>query len=112
MLDIGFEVRKGILFIRLKGDLTEQTSFKLKKEITDMIEDIGITNVVFNLSNVTCIDNVGIEKLKENFIICERNHGQAYICIDNKRIKNIFLESYSYENIIDNELNAFVKIII
>lgn len=112
MLDIGFEVRKGILFVRLKGDLTEQTSFKLKREITDMIEDNGITNVVFNISNVNCIDDVGIQKLKENFIVCEKNHGHAYICINNKKIKNIFLESYSDKNIIDNELKAFTKIIV
>lgn len=49
MLDINYEIRKGILFIRLGGVLNKNTVSKLQNEVTDMIKDNGIRNVVFNL---------------------------------------------------------------
>lgn len=113
MLNISYEFRKGILFIRLNGELTETTSSQLKNEITDMLEDNGITNVVFNISNLFFIDMVGINNLIDNFEICKKNHGIALLCGANTKIKDMF-QSYKEfkENIIDEELNAFGKIVI
>lgn len=113
MLNISYEFRKGILFIRLNGELTKTTSLQLKNEITDMLEDNGITNVVFNISNLGSIDIVGINNLIDNFEICKRNQGIALLCGANTRIKTIF-QNYKElrENMIDEELNAFRKIVI
>lgn len=114
MLEISYEFRKGILFIRLNGELTGITSEKLKKEITDMIEDNGITNVVFNITSLSLVDEVGIQSLEENFKICKKNHGNALLCGINKEIKKILLKSIWFDKtiFIDNELNAFYKIMI
>ena len=67
MLDIDIEFRKGIVFIRLSGILNKTTVSKLNDEVTDMIRDNGIRNVIFNISEVTYIDIKGINTLFYNY---------------------------------------------
>lgn len=109
MLDINFEFRKGVLFIRLSGTLDRTTVSKLKNEVTDMIKDNGIRNVVFNLSNLESIDMRGINNLLYNYELCRNNKGRTLICgIDNPlvrhRINNTRLLRYMMEA--SNELSA------
>ena len=113
MLSISYEFRRGILFIRLIGELTKDTSWKLKHEITDMIKDNGITNVVFNLSKIIYIDDTGVNNFLENFTLCKKNNGSALLCGVNNNIKMAFRNNkYSMDKIIDDELSAFGKIVI
>ena len=89
MLDINFEFRKGVLFIRLIGKLDRNTVSKLKTEVTDMIKDNGIRNVVFNLSSLESIDMKGINSLLYNYELCRNNKGRTLICgIDNPLVKH------------------------
>ena len=113
MLDISYEFRKGILFVRLCGELTKKTSYKLQKEITDMIRDNGITNVVFNISKLISIDEVGVNNLYNNLELCYKNCGKVLFCKPNKEIE-LFLEEYKFvtSSFIDDELCAFQKITI
>lgn len=113
MLTINYEFRKGILFVRLCGELSKSTSNKLKKEITEMLEDNGISNVVFNISNLLYIDEIGIDNLYYNYLICKKNRGNMLICCPSSRIKNdIIKNKFNNFKFIENELNAFEKIII
>lgn len=112
MLDINYEFRKGILFIRLFGELTRDTSFKLKREITDMIEDNGITNVVFNITKLSFIDDFGINDLLKNLEICKSNNGVGLLCGINKHVNLIHCDKILQTTIIDDELSAFNKIIV
>ncbi len=110
MLDINYEIRKGILFIRLSGVLNKNTVSKLQNEITDMIKDNGIKNVVFNLKELESIDIKGINNLLYNYEICHNNKGKSLICgIDNSlvrhRINNTRLLKYMVET--SDELSAF-----
>lgn len=111
MLNISYEFRKGILFIRLIGELNKNTSWKLKHEINDMIEDNGITNVVFNVSQLASIDEIGINCLLENFKVCKYNNGSALLCGVNNSIRKK-CNKYGLTKVVDNELSAFGKIII
>ena len=72
MLEINMEFRKGILFIRLSGVLNEKTVEKLEKEVTDLVEENGIRNLVFNLEEVTNIDINGINALLQNYKLCKK----------------------------------------
>lgn len=114
MLIINYEFRKGILFIRLNGHLTINTSNKVKEEITDMIIDNGIKNVVFNISQISLVDEIGLHDLYKNFELCRKNCGNALLCGLNK--KNEFLvmncDYFNKEYLVDDELSAFKKIII
>ena len=112
MLDINYEFRKGILFVRLCGELTKITSYQLQKEITDMIKDNGITNVVFNISQLIVIDEVGMNDLYYNLELCKKNHGNVLFCNPNKHIKASLLFRLSDNMFIDDELSAFKKITI
>lgn len=110
MLDINYEIRKGILFIRLGGVLNKNTVSKLQNEVTDMIKDNGIRNVVFNLKELESIDIKGINNLFYNYEICHNNKGKSLICgIDNSlvrhRINNTRLLKYMIET--SDELSAF-----
>ena len=112
MLDINYEFRKGILFIRLCGDLNTDTSHQLRKEISDMIRESGITNVVFNISELNSIDEVGIKDLYDNLEFCKRNQGRVLFCKPNKKIETFLLNYLSGSFFIDDELTAFKEIIV
>lgn len=109
MLDINYEFRKGVLFIRLSGVLNRNTVNKLQNEVTDMIKDNGIRNVVFNLSNLDSIDMKGINNLLYNYELCHSHKGISLICgIENSlvrhRIDNTRLLKYMMET--SDELSA------
>lgn len=102
MLEINMEFRKGILFIRLSGQLNEKTVEKLEKEVTELVTENGIRNLVFNLEEVTNIDMKGINALLKNYKVCKKNDGKTLICnLDNSlvkhRIYNSRLLNYMYE---------------
>ena len=102
MLDINMEFRKGILFIRLIGVLNEKTISKLEEEVTELVLENGIRNLVFNLEEVISIDVKGINALLKNYKICKKNDGKTLVCnLDNSlvkhRIYNSRLLKYMYE---------------
>lgn len=102
MLEINMEFRKGILFIRLIGQLNEKTVEKLEREVTELVKENGIRNLVFNLEEVTNIDINGINALLKNYKLCKKNDGKTLVCnLDNSlvkhRIYNSRLLKYMYE---------------
>jgi anti-anti-sigma factor len=110
MLDIYFEFRRGVLFIRLMGSLTKNTIKKLDNDVTTLIRDNGIRNVVFNVSGLTKIDLRGISRLFYNYELCKRNSGVSLLCcVDNKsvyeKIKSSRLLKYMVD--LNDELSAF-----
>lgn len=80
MLEIDMEFRKGILFVRFIGELTKNTVDIVKKEVMDTLEEYGIGNVVFNISELKKIDHSGIEIMKENSKLISEQKGRALLC--------------------------------
>lgn len=109
MLDINFEFRKGVLFIRLIGELTKNNIKKLDYEVTTLIKDNGIRNVVFNVSDLNQIDLKGINRLLYNYELCKQNRGISLLCCNNNnilnKIKNTKLLKYMQET--SDELSVF-----
>lgn len=104
------EFRKGILFIRLRGDLTRKTIKKLDIEVTNLIKDNGIRNVLFNLSELDNIDIEGIKAIFANYQLCKRNHGQTFLCPSaNQQVKRKISNSSLLQHLFvtTNELSAF-----
>ena len=102
MLEINMEFRKGILFIRLIGALNEKTVDKLENEVTELVYENGIRNLVFNLEGVTNIDINGINALLKNYKLCKQNDGKTLVCnLDNSQVKSRVYKSrllkYMYE---------------
>ena len=110
MLDINLEFHKGILFVRLTGALNKNTVDKLDNEVTTLIKENGIKNIVFNIGNLISIDCYGINELLKNYEICKLNKGKSLVCgVNNglvkQRINNSRLLKYMYEA--SDELSAF-----
>lgn len=112
MLTINTEYRKGIMFVRLRGELTKDTVKKLDKKVTSKVEGCGICNLVFNVRELKNIDYKGINKLLYNYELCKKNKGKILICGNNfnisSKLKKSRVLNYIYE--ISDELCA-MKII-
>lgn len=93
MLEIIKEFRKGILFVRLKGALEKDTVAYLNSEVTKVVADMKISNVVFNATELTSIDIDGINGLYYNYNLCKDNNGISMICGVNSNIKNVINHS-------------------
>ncbi len=109
MLKIDMEFCKGILFVRLEGELNVDTSSKVEREIGRMINEGGIKYLVFNIENLTSIDMNGIDAIIKNNEIINKNNGRAFICGLNNdlvkyRIEHSRLLKYISET--NNELGA------
>lgn len=97
------EFHKGVLFIRLSGELTKDTVPKLNEEVTALIKETGIKNIVFNIKELKLIDMKGINALLYNYELIKTNKGSGCVCgIDNSlvkhRINNSRLLKYLYES--------------
>lgn len=109
LLVIETEFRKGVLFIRLEGSLNKDTVSKLNTEITTLIKENGIRNVVFNIEKLDVIDLKGINSLLHIYEIVTNNNGKGLVCgiknsLVSHRIKNSRLLKYMYET--SDELSA------
>lgn len=107
-IKIYIEYRSGILFVRLMGKLTMNTVNKFNKKVTLLVNNGGITNIVFNVSKLSKLDYKGIHALLYNYELAMRYEGRVFICGINKNIfkiiKNTRLCNYIYE--IPDELCA------
>lgn len=109
MLRINMEFRKGILFVRLKGNLDKTTVNKLNKEVTNLISKNGIRNTVINLNELKTIDIKGINALFYLYELSSKYSGVSMICgledekINNK-IKKSRLLKYMFKT--NNEIDA------
>jgi len=114
MLEILYEFRRGILFIRLEGDITKDTYIKYKSEVIYMIMDNGIRNVVINLGKVRNIDLKGINTLFYTYELLRDNRGILMLTNKNRNIEERILKSHitNYIKTLDNEIDAFEKIIV
>lgn len=109
LLNIETEFRKGVLFIRLEGVLTKDTVSQLNEEVTTLIKENGIRNIVFNIERLNVIDLKGINSLLYIYEIVSRNNGKGLVCgiknsLVSHRIKNSRLLKYMYET--SDELSA------
>lgn len=109
MLEINMEFRKGILFIRLEGILNKETVVKLNDEVTSLVKDNGVRNIVFNMQGLNSIDMKGINSLYYNYELCRKNNGKSLLCgvsnsLVSHRIKNSRLPKYMFET--SDELSA------
>lgn len=108
MIDIEFEFLKGILFIRLSGNLNKSNAIKIYEDISECIFDNEIRNIVINFENVKNIDYTGINILIYNSYLCKNNFGNLSICNVSKKQIN-YLKKF---NIIADELTALRSFVI
>lgn len=114
MLDIIFEFRRGILFIRPSGVLTKNTYLKYIDEVLSMIKENGIRNVVINLDNIEEIDLKGVNILFYTYELVRDNKGYLMLSNINKNIEKRILKSHllRYVSTLKDEMDSFSKVVI
>lgn len=104
------EFRKGVLFVRLFGELTKDTIDVLQKEVTNIVKLYEIGDVVFNLSGLDRIDQYGISALKKNYQVSSLLHGKLVVCglEDETEIRNKMKENRIFDFLFEtsDELSA------
>jgi stage II sporulation protein AA (anti-sigma F factor antagonist) len=109
-LETNLEYRKGILFIRLIGSLTKDTSQKLEQEVNDIIKCYEMKNVVINVKELNDIDYKGINILYYIYELSKQRQGKTLLCnVANEQIKKKMQHQrlLNYIKEINNELVAF-----
>lgn len=109
MLEINMECRRGILFVRLEGELVKETVEKLNHEVTELVKEAGIRNIVFNIERLSAIDMKGISTLFYNYELCKNNKGKSMLCgVDKTAVKQKILNSriLKYMSETSDELSA------
>ena len=85
MLKTNFEFSRGILFIRIKGDLNKNSIKELK------IKDFKF--IVLNINNMYSIDSYSIKYLNSIYKMIQDKNGEMVLCdkysISNKLLKDI-----------------------
>lgn len=99
MLKINMEYRKGILFVRLKGNLNANTAPKFLEYAVPIIKNYGIRYVVYNLSELVSLDKDGENALKQGGSEAKINDGRVLI------VNNKINTCLDYDNV-SNELVA------
>ena len=102
MLEIDMDSKYGILFVRLFGELTKKTRKKLNNEVWNLLVNVGIKNVVFNLENLNKLDDIGFKTLVKCYNVCNHNDGNTMICLS----KNKFNYDLNSFNVVPDELSA------
>ena len=104
------EYRKGIVFLRLKGNLTKRTSYKLEDYVNEIVLDQGLNNFVLNLNDLKDTDLKGVSTIYYTFDLIKKHKGEIFICLkNNEHLKNILKKQkvLNYIDIIENEIEAF-----
>ncbi len=87
MLEVNAQINRGIMFIRLEGELTKNNFYKVAEEINYLLYKQGILVYVFNLEEVKRIDKNLLEsiqnKLTEIFLKC----GSVVFCGISEKLK-------------------------
>ena len=103
MVNINYEFRKGIMFIRLLGNLTICNSQKIFVNIINIIKEIGIKLVVINIDNIKAIDAYGIKSILILNDKLRKEHDKMFICSN-----NCFKEKFEHRiPIINREIDIF-----
>lgn len=103
VVDINYEFRKGIMFIRLLGKLTVYNSKKVLENIINIIKEIGIKLVVINLDNIKAIDAYGINSILILNNKLREEHDKMFICSN-----NCFRKKFEHQiPIISSEIDIF-----
>lgn len=105
MLGISKEVYRGILFLRMKGKFTKETTKSFKEELDNLLYKQGLHYFVLNFKEVECFDALSFSILESQLCEIYLNCGKVAICgIDSKKEQRTLENDNLY--FVQNELDA------
>ena len=93
------EFRKGILFVRIIGNLNKDTVGIFNDKVTNLVNRVGIRHVVFNVEKLNSIYYKGISTLLYNYEIVKRNDGNVFLCGGNEKVDSILKYNHVFKYI-------------
>ena len=108
-LNIQMSVRKNILLIRLKGELDQFGSNKIKTRVSEVMVKYQIKHLIINFENLSFMDSTGIGFMIGRYYDFKKNGGKVIICSMNNIIKRIFNISGLQKicSVVKNEKEAY-----
>ena len=104
MLYMDLEYRKGVLFVRLDGNLTRKNTYKLNNYLTPVLLKHRIKFLVYNLFSVMKVDESGLDSLLRTKQAMKKNQGSIYLCEVPEHLKRAVKRLRIKET--ENELSA------
>lgn len=92
-LDVNMFIKKDFLFVKLRGEMDQYTSDELRIKLNEIIVKYQISNVIFNLKNITFLDSSGIGIIIGRYNQVKNKGGKIYLVELNETIKKIVLLS-------------------
>lgn len=89
MLNISFEFRKGIFFVRFIGELNKETYKQKEKELQKLILENKFKYVVVNTNHIEKIDLDGLNYIIKIYYMTKENNTNLVICDKFKIIKTL-----------------------
>ncbi len=89
-INIQMAIRKNILFVRLKGELDQAVTEKLKIRISELIDKYDIKYLVFNLAALNFMDSSGVGFIIGRYTQLKKRNGKIIVCSMNPLIERIF----------------------
>ncbi len=94
MLEINFEFRKGIFFIRLIGSLSKETPIGKINELNELIIDNKFKYVVINTNYLNMVDLTGLSYLIEVCYITNEIASNLIICDKSKLLRILLNDNF------------------
>ena len=80
MFQMDLEYNKGILFVRLKGNLTKKKTYEINNYLVPVLLKHKIKYLVFNLFELKDIDESGLDALLNTKCAIRTNKGKICLC--------------------------------
>ena len=89
MLNMDLEYNKGILFVRLKGNLNRRSSYKLNNYLLPILLKHKVRYLVYNLYELEAVDEAGIDAILNTKCAIKSNKGKICLCEVSNEIKRL-----------------------
>ncbi len=80
MFHMDLEYNKGILFCRLRGNLSRKGSYKLNNYLVPVLLKHKIKYLVYNLFDLNGLDEIGMDAILNTKCAIKANKGKIYLC--------------------------------
>lgn len=89
-VNIQMSIRKNMLFVRLKGELDQAVTEKLKVRISELIDKYAIKYLILNFAALNFMDSSGVGFIIGRYTQLKKRSGQIIVCEMNRLIERIF----------------------
>ncbi len=90
-LTANYYLKKQFLFVRLKGELDQESCKMMRNKLCELIEKHDVINLIFNMEELEFMDSSGIGIIIGRYNQLKRKGGKVVLCSLNKYIEKIIM---------------------